>query len=383
MKLTKKLFITPLLCFLTGCNTSTPTTTLTTNTLSSVLPSSNDATTDTTPPKPMIELTYGVNNTITFGEDLDMNLINFKIDGELTDISKLDASIDAKDMFTNESVNLTVSLKGDSEMKSTIKLYKKERKSLKILFIGNSFSEDTIMYMPSIAESLDVDLKAKNMMIGGCSIDTHYNNLLNDLPKYESLDRINGSWVRTANTNLKDALGEDTWDIVSVQQVSGYSGRSDSYGNLQNLINKAKEYLKEPAKTKFVFNMTWAYQSDSTHADFPYYDNNQMKMYNSILECVKTNVLTKDDIRTVIPNGTAIQNARTSYIGDALTRDGYHLSTDLGRYIASLTAVCSLTGKSPYECLYSPVDTNRTLVAKESIANAIKNKFEITQSSFK
>src|SRR5690606_6650917 len=31
----------------------------------------------------------------------------------------------------------------------------------------------------------------------------------------------------------------------------------------------------------------------------------------------------------------AIQNARTSYIGDNFTRDGYHLDLNIGRYTAS------------------------------------------------
>ncbi len=41
---------------------------------------------------------------------------------------------------------------------------------------------------------------------------------------------------------------------------------------------------------------------------------------------------------TALPTaGTAIQNLRTSYMGDTLTRDGYHLEVNTGRYTVSMT----------------------------------------------
>ena len=48
-------------------------------------------------------------------------------------------------------------------------------------------------------------------------------------------------------------------------------------------------------------------------------------MYNSIIDAVnKASKLVKID--HIVPVGTAIQNGRTSSIGDNFTRDGYHLS---------------------------------------------------------
>ena len=35
--------------------------------------------------------------------------------------------------------------------------------------------------------------------------------------------------------------------------------------------------------------------------------------------------------------GTAIQNARTSFVGDHMNRDGYHLDLKIGRYTAACT----------------------------------------------
>ena len=75
---------------------------------------------------------------------------------------------------------------------------------------------------------------------------------------------------------------------------------------------------------------------------FKNYDQNQMKMYTSIVNAVKkaANLV---GIKKIIPSGTAIQNARTSFIGDHMNRDGYHLDLTIGRYTAACTWFEALT----------------------------------------
>ena len=62
-------------------------------------------------------------------------------------------------------------------------------------------------------------------------------------------------------------------------------------------------------------HQTWAYATNANHTGFKNYDQNQMKMYTSIVDAVKkaANLV---GIKKIIPSGTAIQNARTSFIGD-------------------------------------------------------------------
>ena len=57
-------------------------------------------------------------------------------------------------------------------------------------------------------------------------------------------------------------------------------------------------------------------------------------MYKAIVETTKK-IKKKYNFDLLIPSGTAIQNARTSFVGDSLNRDDLHLSLYLGRYIAS------------------------------------------------
>jgi len=81
---------------------------------------------------------------------------------------------------------------------------------------------------------------------------------------------------------------------------------------------------------------TWAYATNSTHSEYDYYQKNQMIMYDSIVN-VTGLIAAKMGINIIIPAGTAIQNGRSSYIGDNFNRDGYHLTYGLGRYTAACT----------------------------------------------
>ena len=253
---------------------------------------------------------------------------------------------------------------------------------LRILTIGNSFSDDTMQYVYQIAESLGVEkIELGNLYIGGCSLDTHATNARGDLAAYDFRQNTYGSWETIPNYKMSDAISLRNWDFISLQQASGSSGIADTYAELDYLIG----YVSNLCPTaKLVWNMTWAYQQDSTHQDFSKYNNNQMTMYESILSAVNGVVLAKDDISLVIPNGTAIQNARTSYLGDTLTRDGFHLSLDLGRYIAGLTMVYELTGLSPENIEYAPegVDEYLQEVAVEAAINAINTPFAVTTSTY-
>lgn len=186
----------------------------------------------------------------------------------------------------------------------------KEDGVLKILTIGNSFSDDTMEYVYWIAKNVGVkEVKLGNLYIGGCSLDLHASNAKGDKSAYEYRTNSTGSWSTTKNFKMSTAIQSENWDYISLQQASGSSGVESTYGNLPYLIDYVQELCPE---AKVVWNMTWAYQQDSTHGEFPKYGKNQMIMYNAILGTVAKKVIPESEIYTVIPTGTAIQNARTS-----------------------------------------------------------------------
>ena len=326
-------------------------------------------------------------NSILFGDPINKEDFTFTLRYEKKDVvlkpKDFDISLSTGTTFTNEDIIATLTYKKDSSIKTSVTINTKVRDSLKVLFIGNSFSDDTIQWMYEIAEDLGIDVVVENMYIGGCTIEKHYENICYDLRAYEWVHRKSYTWLRSPNIALAPIIASQEWDFISFQQASGSSGVSSTYSELSPLIKEVQKHLTNKNHTQFVWNMTWAYQGNSTHDEFPKYNSDQLTMYNAICDSVKECVLPLDDIKTIIPNGTSIQNARTSYIGDNLTRDGYHLSLDLGRYIAGLTAIKALTGADIDKCLYSEVDKSQTQVAKESVNNAIKKNFEITPSIYK
>lgn len=79
---------------------------------------------------------------------------------------------------------------------------------------------------------------------------------------------------------------------------------------------------------------------------------------------------------------SAPQNARTGGIG-LLTRDGYHLSLDTGRYIAGMTFLKALTGADISNVPWINGEKVHTkMVAVEAVNNAIMEPLEISCFKF-
>ena len=259
----------------------------------------------------------------------------------------------------------------------------REDKCLKILAVGNSFSDDTMEYVGYIANSLGINVVLGNLYIGGCDITTHLNCLKNYTPAYEYRVFKGEGWVTSPSSRSVDAILSEDWDYISFQQCSAWSGKSLSYTDLDELLAAVKSLV--PKKTSFVWNMTWAYQQDFENPNFAAYASDQATMYSAIINTVHNVICNKNEFDIIVPTGTAVQNARTTFLGDTLTRDGFHLNLVYGRYIAGLTYLCAITGLSPNDVAYAPegVPKNSSLfeACQESALNAIKIPFAVTKSN--
>jgi len=207
---------------------------------------------------------------------------------------------------------------------------------LKILAIGNSFSEDSTTYLYSLAESSNVELKVVNLYIGGCSLERHWNNILEDKADYDY--QLNGKSTGKL-VGIKEVLIEDDWDIVTMQQCSGYSGILSSY--YPYIINLSKFIKSNVPNAKQLIHQTWAYEIDSTHEHFSFYHNNQEEMYKELVNCYDT--VSKELSLDIIPFGEVIQKLRTippfdyKNGGKSLCRDGFHMHYVYGRYALAAT----------------------------------------------
>ncbi len=253
-------------------------------------------------------------------------------------------------------------------------------KQIKLLAIGNSFSDDAVEhYLYGLAEASGDTLIIGNMYIGGCSLEKHYNNALNNAANYSYRKIVAGEKTVTPNFSLAEAITDEPWDYVSFQQSSPLSGQYNSYSPyLAELIKFARQHAVNP-EMEIIFHVTWAYAQSSTHAGFANYENNQMSMYHAIIEAAKQ-AAAENDIHIVVPSGTAIQNGRTSSLGDTFCRDGYHLELNYGRYTASCTWYETLFKKSVVGNEYVPSNITplQARIAQLSAHHAVKDPWKIT-----
>lgn len=256
-------------------------------------------------------------------------------------------------------------------------------RTLRILAIGNSFSRDAIeqnLYDLALAGG-DTAIIG-NLFIGGCSLERHVNNTRAD--KHDYVYRktgADGCRVERTNVSILDALTDEPWDYVSMQQASPFSGMYDTYAaHLPELLSYVKKH--GPRKAKPILHQTWAYQQGTGHSGFKNYDRDQLTMYRAIVDANKR-AAKLGKIKTIVPAGTAIQNARTSFIGDNMNRDGYHLDMGVGRYTAACAWYEKLFGKDVTRNGYVPAGMNSDLarVARESAHAAVASPDDITDMS--
>ncbi|MFZ4261130.1 DUF4886 domain-containing protein [Sphingobacterium sp. HJSM2_6] len=257
----------------------------------------------------------------------------------------------------------------------------KEDDIVKILAIGNSFSDDALEnYLHELATTAGKKIVIGNLYIGGAPIELHLKNAHNNLKAY-SYRKIaqDGQKKTTEQVSIEEALADDNWDYISLQQASPLSGK---YNIIMEGLPDLWTYVTAHAHedSKIVYHQTWAYQQDSKHDGFKNYNNDQLTMYDSIVNVAKK--LDKSgDFEFIVPAGTAIQNARTSSIGDHMTRDGYHLNLDYGRFTAACTWYAKLFKLDPRKNQYKPekLTEEQAKIAKESAYKAVKKPFKISK----
>lgn len=212
-------------------------------------------------------------------------------------------------------------------------------KIMKILSIGNSFSQDAQRYLHRIAKADGVNMRTVNLYIGGCSLGTHFRNMLSGKEVYEL--GVNGSstgfWV-----SIEKALLSQEWDCITLQQASHLSNDYETY---QPYLNELVAYVKKLCpKAKIFIHETWAYEQDSKKLNEQMGYTNAVDMYRDVHNAYASAVA---DIQAdgIIPSGTLFQKILDAGI-PKIHRDTFHATLGLGRYALGLLWYKTLTGNS-------------------------------------
>lgn len=215
--------------------------------------------------------------------------------------------------------------------------------TLRILAIGNSFSDDAMEYLPALLDNLGVEnVSLARIYVAGCSLERHIRMYNNDEAAYQYYRSEAGRnrWVKAARTvSLRQALADGEWDIVVMQQASGFSGRYESYEPyLDSLISIVR---RAQPRARLAWHMTWAYASGSTHPQFADYGSDRTQMYEAICGAVRQMLHEHPHtFRYLIPSGAVIESLRLSEVNNPpmdFTRDGYHMDFGAGRYALACT----------------------------------------------
>lgn len=234
-----------------------------------------------------------------------------------------------------------------------------QRPVLRVLAIGNSFSEDAVEhYLWELGQEAGIDFVIGNAYRGGWSLAAHWKDASSKAANTDYRKVVNGRRTNMGKRTIKDIVTDEPWDVITLQQVSQEAGREESYEPSLSLMIGYVKALATNDSVRLGFHQTWAYAQDSSHGGFANYDRNQFLMYASIVAAVEEAMQNhRGDLQFYIPVGTAIQNARTTELADPvigesqpvnreLTRDGFHLNYTIGRYIAACTWFEALTGIS-------------------------------------
>ena len=220
---------------------------------------------------------------------------------------------------------------------------------MKILCIGNSFSQDATRYLYGIARAGGVDVKVVNLYIGGCSLSRHYRNMLSEERVYAF--EINGMQNTGILVSIKEALLSDDWDVVTLQQQSSNSAR---YETFSLYLERLADYVRTMApKARIFLHQTWAYKETSAKLISCGYSTHE-EMFLSVRQNYER---ARQEIGAdgILLSGEAVLLANEAK-ECGIYRDEFHMSRGFGRYMLGLVWYKTLTGGSIEENSFSDFD---------------------------
>jgi len=135
-----------------------------------------------------------------------------------------------------------------------------EVKFVKVLAVGNSFSENATDYLQQIVAGSPVPCKLTlgKASIGGCDFDRHNRHAA--VHEKDPDDPEGKPYL--GKKSLKEMLLAEKWDYITIQQVSVKSYLPETF---EPEAKKLYDYIKKYApQAEVVIHQTWAYRSDDS-----------------------------------------------------------------------------------------------------------------------
>lgn len=271
----------------------------------------------------------------------DSMVFNFYLGSGLSDSKKI--------IYTHTISNI-------SELKNRVRTLESQMQmqtiELKVLCIGNSFTQDSMGYVPYIMKQMvpHVKLTLGIGMIGGSPLAQHLANLMNEdvsvgstvysPTNYGFEMSVDGSPWKSSSASIDEILAFAEWDIITFQQ-SGGTASLDWNTYYAPFIYKIHKKIYE--KITYNVQLGWL----SVHGT---YANNAEAILNSWRNTTNNSkkVVEETGASILFPYGTAIQNLRTISELNALGNYGFlqadngHLQNGIGCLCAAYSNVLTL-----------------------------------------
>lgn len=210
-------------------------------------------------------------------------------------------------------------------------------KRIKILGIGNSFTQDAFMYAPFLLKEMGVtNFEIVVLYKGGGTLEQHWDYASNDTSAYslQVYKSENEAWQHLGSTTMKKALNYTDFDTITLQQQSA---RSCDYATYQPYLNNLVDYIYTTIDypTRLGWHSIPASPDNGWSTTYP----TSTEFYNAQLLAIEE-VLRDTPVEYTIPTNTAIQNARGTVLGTLgdrsnMTYDGLHLQEGIPALVAA------------------------------------------------
>lgn len=226
----------------------------------------------------------------------------------------------------------------------------KKVKTIKVLAIGNSYSNNTTKYISRIADSTkgDTTFFAASLFFSGATLSQHIANIeqwnalfdqygLEETKNKYYSDEVPKSrkyeWLQVGDKNLTsvrslyEAIRYEDWDYITIQQSPD---GCDDFSTYEPYLIKLYDYIQAEYKRDdmkgktcppILVHQTWAFNNDmSKNNAYKYYPvnyKNNTEMFKKVEEAYSLAAKTIKDIKgvnpTIIKSGEAIELAQAKF----------------------------------------------------------------------
>ena len=204
---------------------------------------------------------------------------------------------------------------------------------LKILAIGNSYTNNATTYMSWLIHRLNGDsICIARLTQGGCTLEKHWDNHVGNASGYYFDYSDRGHWATCDINSLDEALALLDWDVITIQQYSGLSGVFSSYQPY--LSNLLALFRYSNSNALLAWHYTWTYTEGADRSDFKRYDYDAENMYKAIMDAGNKGAEYFD---ILIPSATLIKVMREEFpdAENGFSSDGSHIDDEFALYALS------------------------------------------------